>query len=282
MPHLFLGAHLSTAKGLHQAVRDGHAMGAGAVQVFTSSPRQWKGGLADPAKAQALKDAWEEGGRPTLVSHDTYLVNLAHPEDDKREKSVACLTEELGRSGAYDIPFVVSHIAAALGQEPDVARRRAVEGIRRVLDDSPSEVTLLMETTAGQGSAMNRAFDEVAAFLHDLNGDERVGVCLDTCHVFAAGYDLRTPEAYGATMDRFDRLVGLDRLKVVHVNDSQKDLGSKVDRHANLGKGKIGLEAFRLLVNDPRFAEKPLILETPTEDDGHARDLETLRELSTT
>ena len=280
MSHRFLGAHFSTAKGLGQAVRDGSALGAGAVQVFTSSPRQWKGGPADPKKAEALRTAWEESGKPTLVSHDTYLVNLAHPEDDKREKSVACLTEELGRSGAYGIPFVVSHIAAALGQEPEVARRRAVEGIRRVLDDSPSEVTLLMETTAGQGSAMNRAFDELAAFFHDLQGDERVGVCLDTCHVFAAGYDLRTPEAYATTFEEFDRLVGLDRLKVVHVNDSQKDLGSKVDRHANLGAGKIGLEAFRLLVNDPRFAEKPFILETPTEDDGHARDLESLRSMA--
>ena len=280
MPHRLLGAHLSTAKGLGQAVRDGHAMGAGAVQVFTSSPRQWKGGPADPKKAEALKAAWKETGRPALVSHDTYLVNLAHPDDATREKSRLCLTEELQRSAAYGIPFVVSHIAAALGQEPDVARGRAAEGIRRALDDSPADVTLLMETTAGQGSAMNRSFDELAALLQDLHGDERLAVCLDTCHVFAAGYDLRTPEAYEGTMAEFDAKVGLDRLKVVHLNDSQKDLGSKVDRHANLGKGKIGLEAFRLLVNDPRFADKPIILETPAEDDGHARDLATLRELS--
>lgn len=280
MPHRFLGAHLSTAKGLHQAVRDGYAMGAGAAQVFTSSPRTWKGGAADPKKAEALGKAWEECGRPVLVSHDTYLVNLAHPEEATREKSRACLTEEMQRSGAYGIPFVVSHIAAALGQEADVARGRAVETIRRVLDDSPSSVTLLMETTAGQGSAMNRSFDELAAFLGELQGDERVGVCLDTCHVFAAGYDLRTPETYAATMAEFDAKVGLDRLKIVHCNDSQKDLGSKVDRHANLGKGKIGLEAFRLLVNDPRFAEKPILLETPAEDDGHTKDLAILRELS--
>ena len=279
MSRPFLGAHLSTAKGLGQAVRDGAAIGCDAVQVFTSSPRMWKGGPADPKKAEALKAAWEACGRPALVSHDTYLVNLAHPDDATREKSRLCLTDELVRSAAYGIPFVVSHIAAALGQEPDVARARAAEGIRRVLDDSPAEVTLLMETTAGQGSAMNRTFDELAALLDALQGDPRVGVCLDTCHVFAAGYDLRTPEAYARTMDEFDAKVGLDRLKVVHCNDSQKDLGSKVDRHANLGKGRIGLEAFRRLVNDPRFAGKPIILETPTEDDGHARDLATLREL---
>ena len=138
-----------------------------------------------------------------------------------------------------------------------------------------------METTAGQGSAMNRSFDELAQFLNDLHGDPRVGVCLDTCHVFAAGYDLRTPEAYAATMAEFDAKVGLDRLRVVHCNDSQKDLGSKVDRHANLGEGKIGLEAFRMLVNDSRFADKPIILETPTENGGHAKDLATLRELAT-
>ncbi len=280
MSHPLLGAHLSTSKGLAQAVRDGAAIGCGAVQVFTSSPRMWKGGPADPKKADALKTAWEECGRPALVSHDTYLVNLAHPEEATREKSRLCLTEELQRSAAYGIPFVVSHIASALGQEPETARARAAEYIRRVLDDSPEEVTLLMETTAGQGSAMNRSFDELAGLLEDLKGDPRLAVCLDTCHVFAAGYDLRTPEAYERTMGEFDAKVGFDRLKVVHCNDSQKDLGSKVDRHANLGRGKIGIEAFRLLVNDPRFADKPVILETPTEDDGHAKDLETLRKLS--
>ena len=280
MPHRFLGAHLSTAKGLHQAVRDGHALGAGAVQVFTSSPRMWKGGAADEKKAALLKAAREACDEPVLVSHDTYLVNLAHPEEATREKSRLCLTEELQRSAAYGIPFVVSHIASALGQEPEVARARAAENIRRVLDDSPEGVTLLMETTAGQGSAMNRSFDELAALLDDLHGDARLAVCLDTCHVFAAGYDLRTPEAYAATMDEFEAKVGLDRLKVVHCNDSQKDLGSKVDRHANLGQGKIGLEAFRMLVNDPRFAEKPIVLETPAENEGHAKDLATLRELS--
>lgn len=280
MSHRFLGAHLSTAKGLHQAVCDGHALGVGAVQVFTSSPRMWKGGAADEKKAALLRTAHTECGEPILVSHDTYLVNLAHPDEDTREKSRACLTEEMQRSGAYGIPFVVSHIASALGQEADFARQRAVEMIRRVLDDSPDGTTLLMETTAGQGSAMNRSFDELSQFLNDLDGDARVGVCLDTCHVFAAGYDIRTPETYAATMAEFEAKVGLDRLKVVHCNDSQKDLGSKVDRHANLGEGKIGLEAFRQLVNDPRFAEKPIVLETPTENEGHAKDLATLRELS--
>lgn len=280
MPHRFLGAHFSTAKGLHQAVRDGHALGAGAVQVFTSSPRMWKGGPADAKKAELLRCAHGECGEPILVSHDTYLVNLAHPDETVREKSRLCLTEELQRSAAYGIPFVVSHIASTLGQESEAARVRAVEAIRRVLDDSPAEVTLLMETTAGQGSSMNRSFDELGWFLNDLHGDPRVGVCLDTCHVFAAGYDLRTPEAYAATMADFETNVGLDRLKVIHCNDSQKDLGSRVDRHANLGAGKIGLEAFRALVNDPRMAEVPIVLETPTEEDGHARDLATLRELS--
>lgn len=279
MPHGFLGAHLSTSKGLHQAVRDGHAMQCGAVQVFTSSPRMWKGGAADAKKAEALRCAHGECGEPVLVSHDTYLVNLAHPEDATRDKSIACLTEELQRSGAYGIGFVVSHIASALGQEAGAARARAVEGIRRVLSEAPDGVTLLMETTAGQGSAMNRSFDELGQFLNDLDGDERVGICLDTCHIFAAGYDIRTPDAYTSTFDDFGTKVGFDRLKVIHCNDSQKGLGSKVDRHANLGQGMIGLEAFRSLVNDPRLANTPIILETPVEDEGHAKDLAILREL---
>jgi len=280
MAHRFLGAHFSTAKGLHQAVRDGYALGAGAIQVFTSSPRMWKGGAADPAKAAMLKKAWQECGEPIIVSHDTYLVNLAHPEEETQTKSLNCLTEEMQRSGAYGIPYVVSHIASTKGQDSDIARGVAAANIRRVLDNSPDNVTLLMETTAGQGSSMNRTFDELAAFLNDLHGDPRLGVCLDTCHVFAAGYDIRTPETYAATMAEFDEKVGLDRLKVVHCNDSLKALGSQVDRHANIGKGLIGLEAFRALVNDPRMAEKPILLETPAEDEGHAKDLAQLRALA--
>lgn len=280
MAHRLLGAHVSTAKGLHQAVRDGHAMGAGSIQVFTSSPRQWKGGPADPAKAAMLKKAWQECGEPIMVSHDTYLVNLAHPEEETQTKSLNCLTEEMQRSGAYGIPYVVSHIASTKGQPSEVARAVAVANIKRVLENSPDNVTLLMETTAGQGSSMNRTFDELAMFLHDLDGHPRVGVCLDTCHIFVAGYDIRTPETYAETMGKFDELVGLDRLKVIHCNDSVKGLGSQVDRHAHVGEGTIGIEAFRALVNDPRIADKPIILETPAEDSGHERDLETLRSLS--
>jgi len=280
MAHRLLGAHVSTAKGLHQAVRDGHAMGAGSIQVFTSSPRQWKGGPADPGKAAMLKKAWTECGEPIMVSHDTYLVNLAHPEEETQTKSLNCLTEEMQRSGAYGIPYVVSHIASTKGQPADVARAVAVANIKRVLENSPDNVTLLMETTAGQGSSMNRTFDELALFLNDLDGHPRVGVCLDTCHIFVAGYDIRTPETYDATMSKFDELVGLDRLKVIHCNDSVKGLGSQVDRHAHVGEGTIGLEAFRALVNDPRMADKPIILETPAEDGGHERDLATLRGLA--
>lgn len=282
MPAKLLGAHLSTAKGLGAAVREGRRIGCSAVQVFTSSPRMWKGSPADPAKAADLRAACAECGIDALVSHDTYLVNLCHPDPEVAAKSLATLRDELVRSAAYGIPYVVSHMGALVGQDQAAAFPKVAEAATRILSETPDGVTLLMETTAGQGSSINSRFDEIARLLDLAGAPPRLGVCLDTCHVFAAGYDLRTPEAYAATFAEFDRLVGLERLKVIHGNDSKKGLGSRVDRHAHIGEGEIGLEGFRCLVNDPRFENVPILLETPAEDRGQERDLATLRSLFST
>lgn len=276
MPAKYLGAHMPIKGGIGNALRRGKEIGCTAVQVFTSSPRQWYAPEVSAEQVADFKKAQAETGIDHVVSHDTYLINLCAPTPEIREKSIASLKKELGRCGAYGIPFVVSHIGSLKDQNEGEALLAAAEGMKEVLADTPESVMLLMETTAGQGSSLNARFEQMAMLLELTGGHKRIGVCLDTCHVFAAGYDIRTPEAFAATFAEFDRVVGMDRLKAIHVNDSQKGLGSRVDRHAHIGEGEIGIEAFRCLVNDPRLAEIPMTLETPDADEMHKVNLDRL------
>jgi deoxyribonuclease-4 len=273
MGERLLGAHMPTGKGLGDALRRGKEIGCTAVQVFTSSPQQWKARAVTQEMVADFRDAQAETGIRSVISHDSYLVNLCAPSDDIRVKSLAALKSELGRCAAYGIPWAVSHVGAAMGQPEEVALRRAAEGLCEVLDASPPGTGVLMETTAGQGSTLNHRFETLAWLLNALRGDSRVGVCFDTAHVFAAGYDLRTPEAFAATIEEFDRIVGLDRLHAIHCNDSKKGLGSRVDRHAHLGEGELGEGAFRALLDDPRLAGLPVLLETPEAETMHAVNL---------
>ncbi|MFN8221179.1 MAG: deoxyribonuclease IV [Fimbriimonadales bacterium] len=276
MPAKYLGAHMPIKGGIGNALRRGKEIGCTAVQVFTSSPRQWYAPEVSAEQVADFKKAQAETGIDHVVSHDTYLINLCAPTPEIREKSIASLKKELGRCGAYGIPCVVSHIGSLKDQNEGEALLAAAEGMKEVLADTPESVMLLMETTAGQGSSLNARFEQMAMLLELTGGHKRIGVCLDTCHVFAAGYDIRTPEAFAATFAEFDRVVGMDRLKAIHVNDSQKGLGSRVDRHAHIGEGEIGIEAFRCLVNDPRLAEIPMTLETPDADEMHKVNLDRL------
>ena len=274
MSATLIGAHMPNGGGgAAQAVRDGKAIGCTAVQVFTKSPRMWASPAPTGEKIADFKAAVEETGIRALVSHDSYLINLAAPQLEGRERSIEALKSEMDRCGAYGIPFVVSHMGAHLGDGEDVGIGRVIEGARRVLAETPGDVTLLMETTAGQGTALNAKFEQLATIIEACGRPERLGVCLDTCHIFAAGYDIRTRETFEATFEEFDCLVGFDHLKVVHCNDSKKGLGSRVDRHENLGDGEIGATAFKLLVTDRRFDKIPIVVETPIEDDGHRRNV---------
>ncbi|CAN5403828.1 deoxyribonuclease IV [soil metagenome] len=272
-----MGAHVSVGKGLGAAVLDAATWGCTSVQVFTSSPRMWKGGPHDLKKAADLCAACETTGIAPLVSHDTYLVNLAHESEETATKSYDCLKGEIERCAGYGISFVVSHMGATKDRPKEEATKVVAEAAVRMLGETPDSVTLLMETTAGQGSSMHARFEEIAATLEAAGNPKRLAVCLDTCHIFAAGYDIRDDEGYARTFEEFDRLIGLGRLKVIHCNDSLKALGSRVDRHAPLGEGLIGPRAFQLLVNDERFAEVPILLETPTENEGHQKDLAKLK-----
>lgn len=270
-----LGAHLSVKGGLGTAIRGGHAIGCTAQQVFTSSPRQWYSAPISDEQVADFKKAQAETGITEVVSHDSYLVNLCAPTPEIAEKSYASLLAEMGRCARYGIDRLVSHLASYKGQDQGETLVLLCEKLVQLLGEAPDGVTLLMETTAGQGSSVNSRFEEMAIILDMTKGPRQLGVCLDTCHVFAAGYDIRTPEGYEKTFAEFDRLVGIDRLRAIHCNDSMKPFASRLDRHADIGKGEIGEEAFKMLVNDKRFERIPMLLET--EEERYKENLDRLK-----
>jgi deoxyribonuclease-4 len=264
------GAHQSIAGGYDQAVARAVETGCEALQVFTRNINQWKTTPIAPAAAAAFRAAVQEAGLRFVVAHDSYLINPASADPDLRRKSIAGLVEELRRAETLGIPWVVAHPGAAGEQPRAKAVARAAAGIATALGrTSRLAAGILIETTAGQGSCLGDSFEEIAAMLAAIDAKpglrKRVGVCLDTCHVFAAGYPLAPANALDETLTTFDRAIGLDRLLCIHANDSKRERGSRVDRHEAIGQGKIGRKAFELLVNHPRLAGIPWILETPKE-----------------
>ncbi len=268
------GAHLSVAGGLFKAPEAAGALGMDTVQVFTSNPNAW---AAKPLAADAVaafRRAVAANGIRSPVSHDSYLINLAAPDEGLYQKSIAAFTAELERSETLGLSYVVTHPGAHVGSGVEAGVARVAAALDAVLARCAGfGVRVLLETTAGQGTTLGARFEELAAILDRVTEPDRLGVCLDTCHVFAAGYALGTDAEYAATFQEFDRLIGLRRLCLFHLNDSQKPLGSRVDRHASIGLGEMGEVPFRRLVRDPRFADTPMVLETPKEDDeGTAMD----------
>jgi deoxyribonuclease IV len=276
------GAHMSISGGLYKAFGHGERAGCDTIQIFSKNQQQWR---AKPLSAEEIAQFQAEQARTgmaPLVVHDSYLINLASPDDALREKSIAAFAEELERCAALGIPYLVTHPGAHTGSGEEAGLARVADALNRLFAEGVGGTTMvLIETTAGQGSSLGYRFEHLAWLREHTNQPERVGVCVDTCHILAAGYDIRTPEAYLATFAEFDRIIGTEHIKCFHVNDSQKGLGSKVDRHAHIGQGEVGLEAFRMLVNDARFRDLPLILETPKNDDlaEDVMNLATLRGL---
>lgn len=271
-----LGAHQSIAGGFHRAVELAVATGCEALQIFTRNINQWAVKPIAAADAAAFRAAVKAAGLRFVVAHDSYLINPAAAAAALRKKSITSLAEEIRRAEQLGIPWVVAHPGAAGEQPVEVAVARAADGIAEALDrtrDCASGV--LIETTAGQGSCLGATFEEIAAMLDRIDAvkglKRRVAVCLDTCHAFAAGYPLAPRAALDDTLRQFDRTIGLKRLKLIHANDSKRELGSRVDRHEAIGKGKIGSEAFKLIMTHPMLAGIPMILETPKEGpDGKA------------
>ncbi len=276
-----LGAHMPTAGGPHNAITDGVAIGCHSVQIFTASPRQWRAPSIKPDLAEKFKEVVAESGITKTVAHDSYLINLAaEPGSDVLEKSRTAFRAEIERSEALGVNFLVSHPGAHGGAGEEVGLARLIDSLNVIHEETAgAKVRVALETTAGQGTYLGGKFEQLAAIIHGVQNPERLAVCLDTCHIFAAGYDIRTPEAYAETMRQFDAVIGLQWLQVIHANDSQKAFGSHADRHAHIGEGEIGLEAFRLLVNDPRLAGLPIIVETPDSDTMHEVNIKRLHDL---
>ncbi|MDQ3653609.1 MAG: deoxyribonuclease IV [Chloroflexota bacterium] len=266
---LAFGSHMSASGGVDKALARGEAIPVESLQLFSKNERQWIAKPLDPDVVERFHAEVERTGITKLVVHDSYLINLASPKPDILEKSLPAFTDELQRCDALGVPYLVTHPGAHTGSGVDAGIARFAQSLNEIFDAMPNNPTLtLLETTAGQGTTLGRSFEEIAAIIEQVEDKSRVGVCLDTCHIFAAGYDYRTPELYAATMAHFDATIGLDRLKVIHLNDSKNPLGSNKDRHDHIGAGEIGLEGFRQFVNDPRLAGVPGILETEKDDAG--------------
>lgn len=268
------GAHLSIAGGYHKALLEAAALGCDTVQLFTKAPSQWAGKPIDAEQARLFRETLRQTGLRLPVAHDSYLINLASPDETLWRRSLEASIDEMNRAETLGLRYLVMHPGAHLDHGEAAGLTRIATALDEIHDRCRGHaVRILLETTAGQGSTLGHRFEHLAALLDQTRDGDRLGVCFDTCHVFAAGYALAPVADYEATMRDFDRLVGLERIAVFHVNDSRKPRGSRVDRHAHLGRGELGLEPFRLLVNDPRFRDRPMILETPKETAGEAMDV---------
>lgn len=261
------GAHESVAGGLHLAFARIAQVGGESLQIFTRNQRQWQPKTLSDQEIGEFREAHAAHGRMPVASHASYLLNLATDKDELLAKSISALVLEFERCHQLGVPYVVLHPGSHGGDGIEAGLTRFVAGMDRALEHGYDEVMLLIETTAGQGTGLGSTFSELGSIRQRSRFPERVGVCVDTCHIFAAGYDLRGEDAYQATISELDHHVGLERVKFFHLNDSKKELGCRVDRHEHIGRGMIGVEGFRNLVNDPRFTSLPMTLETPKGDD---------------
>jgi deoxyribonuclease-4 len=268
-----LGSHVSVAGGLSLAVERAQALGCEAFQIFSRNANQWAAPPLDPLRVRAFRQAVAGAGLAPIVSHGSYLVNLAAPAGTLRQQSLAAVADELDRAHALGLLGVVLHPGCCGTQSVDVGLEHVGAALRALLKAQPRRrVMILLEHTAGQGSAVGHRFEHLARLIELADGSPRVGVCLDTCHLVAAGYEIGTAAGYQRTFEEFDKLVGFDRLRVFHINDSKRACGSRVDRHAHIGEGHVGLEGFRRLLNDRRFRGLPMLIETEKQPIKRPRD----------
>lgn len=284
LPALKLGAHMSIAGGCDKAVRAAGRFGCETVQLFTKNNNQWNAPPLTEAHVEAFRLALGETGVADPVSHASYLINLASPDDALWKRSIDALAVEVRRCAVLGIGDLVVHPGAHVGSGEAEGLKRVAQALNRIIEataDCP--VMIDLETTAGQGTCLGHRFEHLQEIIDRTEARERLGVCVDTCHIFAAGYSFGDREGYDEMLSELDRVVGFDRLRVWHLNDSKREFASRVDRHAGIGEGHLGLEPFRFLVNDSRFRSLPMILETPKGiEDGEeldARNLGILRSL---
>jgi deoxyribonuclease-4 len=276
---MHLGAHMSIAGGVDKAILRGHEVGCDTIQIFTRSPRQWRPRVLKDEEILRFQQRREETKVDPVIAHDCYLINLGSPDEDLWQKSLLVLIEELAHCEALSIPSLVIHPGSHVGTGEEAGLRRIAHALDRARSRTVGYgVEVLLEITAGQGTNLGYSLGQLAHLLELVADDSWLGICFDTCHAFAAGYELRNLEGHEATFQELDELIGLQRLKCIHLNDSKGDLGSRLDRHEHIGQGFLGLEPFRILLNDERFQELPMVLETPKGPD-YKEDKESLRVL---
>ena len=260
----YIGAHVSASGGVQNAVLNAVEIGANGFALFTKNQRQWRAKPLEPKKVEKFKELMETHNfsPDAVLPHDSYLINLGHPDPEKRKKSLESFIDEVNRVAQLGLVYLNFHPGSHLRE---ISERECIqligESLNRTLEATDG-VTLVLETTAGQGSNLGYRFEQLAEIIDLVEDKSRIGVCIDTAHIFAAGYDIRSREGYEKTMAEFDNTIGLKYLKGMHLNDSKAKLGSRVDRHHSLGKGEIGLEPFKWIIQDPRTDGIPLILET--------------------
>jgi len=277
---MILGAHVSAQGGVDKAPANGAELGIKAIQIFAKNQRQW---AAKPLEQEVVERYHEEITKHSIeytCSHASYLVNLCAPDPEKLGKSIDSLTDELERAEMLKLSHVVFHPGSHLKEGEEWGLSKIAESLNEIHKRLPGyKSKLTLENTAGQGTNLGYSFEQLATIIEQVKQPERISVCLDTCHSYSAGYDLATKEGYDETFKKFDKVLGLDRLGLIHLNDTKKELGSRVDRHDQIGDGLLGLDAFRMLMNDKRFKDIPAILETPEGEEGYPRDLKLLRSL---
>ena len=279
---MIFGAHVSTEGGLAAAFARAEEAGCDAFQIFTRNRAAWKSRALGEEQVRAWRSRWKASTISRVVAHASYLLNIASPAKDLRRRSADALRDELERCEALGIPFLVLHPGSHMGAGEAEGLERAAESIDRVHAATRGfRARILIETSPGHGSSVCHRFESLGALLRMVADPERLGACVDTCHIFAAGYELRTEKGYAATLEALDREIGIDKVSCIHVNDSKRELGSRVDRHEYIGKGCLGLRAFRRLVNDGRLEKIPLILEISPgpRNDKNKENLEVLRSL---
>ncbi|RZW23834.1 MAG: deoxyribonuclease IV [Desulfobulbaceae bacterium] len=277
----YLGAHESVGKGLHFAFDRIAQVGGESLQIFTRNQRQWNPKPLNEAEIDLFRAAKQKHNDMIVASHGSYLINLASGKVELRHKSILSFVGELQRCHDLGIPYIVLHPGTHGGDGVEAGLIQVVNALDEAIERAESQSMVLLETTAGQGTSLGSRFEELAWIRENSRYAEKIGFCLDTCHIFAAGYDIRSEESYNQTFNDFDRLIGLQHLHFFHLNDSKKELGSRVDRHEHIGQGCIGLQGFRNLLNDARFAAHPMTLETPKGEDlkEDIENLATLRGL---
>jgi deoxyribonuclease IV len=276
---MLLGAHMSIAGGVYNAVLYGEKATCDTIQIFTKSSNQWR---AKPLLDEDIKRFFDEQkttGVNVACAHNSYLINLASPNDELYDKSIESMKVELERCETLKIPNLVIHPGSHVGSGEDNGLKRIAEAVNRLFDATPNGKTnICLESTAGQGTNLGSKFEHLARIIDMVDNKSRMGICLDSCHMFTAGYPMADEKEYKATMKEFDEILGIKMLKVFHLNDSKKPLGSKKDRHEHIGEGEMGLEPFRNIMNDRRLNKVPKILETP-KGDGLKEDIVNLKRL---